>query len=447
MERAQSNAEKIADWLRRHPRVTTVNYAGLDPLSAKDAKAMVIAKRAALRRARQGRVMALRRTKSGAYEPGTPVPLDPSPIGVDSGDVPPSLELPERARAAPAEPSSGGEGGKGEGEGEGDDWRRADPESLHPLPSDEHLEATAARAAAARRIHVSQASGGGAVMSFTTGNVDTSRRIVDALRIFKITVSFGSCNSLVEMPVTLSHASVPKDKRTLPEDLVRLSVGIEDAQDLLSDLKQAFELACNPAVPDVQEVARRRRNSDAVFVFGDAAAAESGGAATSGGGVGDEGAVVGTGAGAGAGAGVGSGAAGAMGGVGATDSGLIESGNTRDASLPLRSSLTSKSSGSPAAGGTRNGRRIQFAPAIGGGAGVGGGAVTRGTGGGDAVDGQDTIDSESNTSHGGFTLDLRVRSTWMGVGVFALGFVAGCAAVAGYVRMDGIRNQKTRASA
>lgn len=80
-------------------------------------------------------------------------------------------------------------------------------------------------------------------MSFTTGSVEFSRRLVDALRLFKTTVSFGSVNSLCEMPCTMSHASIPSEKRTLPADLIRLSVGIEDAVDLLDDLQRALEVA------------------------------------------------------------------------------------------------------------------------------------------------------------------------------------------------------------
>lgn len=52
-------------------------------------------------------------------------------------------------------------------------------------------------------------------------------------------VSFGSVNSLGEMPCTMSHASIPAEERTLPADLVRLSVGIEDVRDLLQDRPSA----------------------------------------------------------------------------------------------------------------------------------------------------------------------------------------------------------------
>jgi cystathionine beta-lyase len=91
-----------------------------------------------------------------------------------------------------------------------------------------------------------QASGAGSVLSFTTGSVEASKAIVEATRMFHICVSFGSINSTISMPGCMSHASVPPDlaaSRALPPDLVRISVGIEDADDLIADLKQAFTKA------------------------------------------------------------------------------------------------------------------------------------------------------------------------------------------------------------
>lgn len=91
-----------------------------------------------------------------------------------------------------------------------------------------------------------QARGAGAVLSFTTGSVEMSRRIVEATRMFSICVSFGSINSTISLPGSMSHASVPPEVgelRELPCDLVRISVGIEDAGDLITDLEQAFAVA------------------------------------------------------------------------------------------------------------------------------------------------------------------------------------------------------------
>jgi cystathionine beta-lyase len=88
-----------------------------------------------------------------------------------------------------------------------------------------------------------QASGAGSVVSFETGSVDVSRQIVEATRLFTISVSFGGVGSLISLPCRMSHASIPasvRRSRALPEDLVRLAVGIEHAGDLLEDLEQAL---------------------------------------------------------------------------------------------------------------------------------------------------------------------------------------------------------------
>jgi cystathionine beta-lyase len=95
-----------------------------------------------------------------------------------------------------------------------------------------------------------QARGAGAVLSFTTGSKELSRKIVEAARMFSICVSFGSINSTISLPGSMSHASVPPEVgelRELPSDLVRISVGIEDAGDLISDLEQAFAASAVPA--------------------------------------------------------------------------------------------------------------------------------------------------------------------------------------------------------
>ena len=88
-------------------------------------------------------------------------------------------------------------------------------------------------------IHSSQSSGGGCVVCFQTGDVRFSEHIVTHSKLFKITVSFGSVNSLISLPGLMSHASIPADvkaAREFPADLVRISVGIEDVNDLIADL-------------------------------------------------------------------------------------------------------------------------------------------------------------------------------------------------------------------
>jgi cystathionine beta-lyase len=92
----------------------------------------------------------------------------------------------------------------------------------------------------------SQARGSGAVLSFTTGSAEVSKAIAEHAKLFRITVSFGSINSSISLPGHMSHASVPPEvlaQRDLPQDLVRISVGIEDEEDLIADLEQALHLA------------------------------------------------------------------------------------------------------------------------------------------------------------------------------------------------------------
>eukprot|EP01137_Pigoraptor_chileana_P013111 Opistho-2@66236 len=94
-----------------------------------------------------------------------------------------------------------------------------------------------------RNIHFAQATGAGAVLSFETGSTMVSQQIVEACRLFSISVSFGCINSLISMPCRMSHASIPADvrkAREMPEDLIRLCIGIEDHRDLIDDLRQAL---------------------------------------------------------------------------------------------------------------------------------------------------------------------------------------------------------------
>lgn len=91
-----------------------------------------------------------------------------------------------------------------------------------------------------RAIHEEQARGPGLLVSFETGDVGLSQGIVEESQLFGIAVSFGSVHSTIGLPCAMSHASIPSAERSLPADLVRISVGIEDPDDLLVDLVQAF---------------------------------------------------------------------------------------------------------------------------------------------------------------------------------------------------------------
>jgi cysteine-S-conjugate beta-lyase len=100
-------------------------------------------------------------------------------------------------------------------------------------------------------VHARQAAGPGSVVSFETGDVEVSRRIAEGCELFGISVSFGGVASSISLPCRMSHASVPaavRKARSLPEDLVRISVGIEDAADLVEDLSRAIGRAAGARV-------------------------------------------------------------------------------------------------------------------------------------------------------------------------------------------------------
>jgi cysteine-S-conjugate beta-lyase len=114
---------------------------------------------------------------------------------------------------------------------------------------------------AGRDLHAQQARGAGAVISFTTGSFDLSRRIAEAARIFRVSVSFGSVNSSISLPGCMSHASIPAEvrrSRAFGADLVRLSIGVEDTDDLIDDLTQAFERAGVEEAVDASAAAQGR---------------------------------------------------------------------------------------------------------------------------------------------------------------------------------------------
>ncbi len=88
-----------------------------------------------------------------------------------------------------------------------------------------------------------QMSGFGGMLSFETGSLERARRIVERTRVFALAESLGGVESLIGHPATMTHAAVPKAMREamgLTDGLVRLSVGIEDADDLIRDLDQAL---------------------------------------------------------------------------------------------------------------------------------------------------------------------------------------------------------------
>lgn len=113
-------------------------------------------------------------------------------------------------------------------------------------------------------LHNSMARGAGAVLSFETGDIARSERIVESAKLWAISVSFGCVNSLISMPCRMSHASIDektRKERGVPEDLIRLCVGIEDGEDLLDDLKRAVSVQMSPfPAADILLLARPSRS-------------------------------------------------------------------------------------------------------------------------------------------------------------------------------------------
>jgi cystathionine beta-lyase/cystathionine gamma-synthase len=95
-----------------------------------------------------------------------------------------------------------------------------------------------------------QMAGGGGMVSFEVeGTGDDARRVSEAMRLFTLAPSLGGVESLVSIPVLTSHAMIPAEERArmgVTEQLIRLSVGIENADDLVADLEHALEVVVAP---------------------------------------------------------------------------------------------------------------------------------------------------------------------------------------------------------
>jgi methionine-gamma-lyase len=90
-----------------------------------------------------------------------------------------------------------------------------------------------------------QADGFGAMVCFELeGGVEAGKKLMDAVQLWSLAENLGSVESLITHPVTMTHAAVPAAERLaagLTDGLVRLSVGLEDVEDLIDDLEQALQ--------------------------------------------------------------------------------------------------------------------------------------------------------------------------------------------------------------
>jgi cystathionine beta-lyase/cystathionine gamma-synthase len=90
-----------------------------------------------------------------------------------------------------------------------------------------------------------QMRGFGGMLSFTLkdDSIETAYRVLSSTRLFALAESLGGVESLINHPASMTHASIPREERIrngLTDSLIRLSVGIEDAEDLMADLQQAI---------------------------------------------------------------------------------------------------------------------------------------------------------------------------------------------------------------
>jgi cystathionine beta-lyase/cystathionine gamma-synthase len=89
-----------------------------------------------------------------------------------------------------------------------------------------------------------QMNGFGGMLSFDVGSFEGAKRVLNRVRLMALAESLGGVETLISHPASMTHASVPRERREamgLTDSLVRISVGIEDVQDLIDDLTQALD--------------------------------------------------------------------------------------------------------------------------------------------------------------------------------------------------------------
>jgi cystathionine beta-lyase/cystathionine gamma-synthase len=89
-----------------------------------------------------------------------------------------------------------------------------------------------------------QMRGFGGMLAFEMGSLDAARSVLNGVRLMALAESLGGVETLMSHPATMTHASIPAERRAaigITDGLVRISVGIEDIDDLLEDLEQALE--------------------------------------------------------------------------------------------------------------------------------------------------------------------------------------------------------------
>jgi cystathionine beta-lyase/cystathionine gamma-synthase len=86
--------------------------------------------------------------------------------------------------------------------------------------------------------------GFGGMLAFELGSLDKARTLLNSVRLHALAESLGGVETLISHPATMTHASVPADRRAalgITEGMVRISAGVEDIEDLREDLTQALD--------------------------------------------------------------------------------------------------------------------------------------------------------------------------------------------------------------
>lgn len=89
-----------------------------------------------------------------------------------------------------------------------------------------------------------QGSGFGGMVSFDVGSAEKAEKLLTSVKYFTLAESLGAVESLISLPAKMTHASIPTERRAelgITDGLVRISVGVEDAEDLIEDLAQALK--------------------------------------------------------------------------------------------------------------------------------------------------------------------------------------------------------------
>ncbi|MCX6985245.1 MAG: PLP-dependent transferase, partial [Lentisphaerae bacterium] len=92
-------------------------------------------------------------------------------------------------------------------------------------------------------IHLRQSSGPGAVLSFTLESTELTRRVLEGVKMAAFAVSLGGVESIISYPARMSHAAMlphEREARGITDTMVRLSVGLEDTEDLIADLDRVI---------------------------------------------------------------------------------------------------------------------------------------------------------------------------------------------------------------